>query len=333
MIRLRFAAGALALSGLLVAASVATADVKTTEKSQMKFEGMLGRMAGIFGGRAARDGVTSTTAVKGDRKVTSSGDSATIIDLAEEKIYELNLRDKSYKVVTFEEMRKRMEEALAKQQESAQKREKKDPDAKEMEFEFTSKETGQKRQIGDYNCREVVLTITMHEKGKTIEQAGGMVLTSDVWLAPRIAGTKELENFDVRYAKKMSDLMPSAEQMAQAFAMYPGLRDGMAKMQSRQVNMEGTAVETVMTIQTVPSKDQAASAKKEENEGGASSGLGGMLGRFGRKKEEPKNESAAGAPAGDGRTTLMTVSHTLLNVSPAVTADEMAVPATFKLKK
>src|SRR4051812_29574699 len=40
------------LCGLVCAAS-AYADVRTEEKSQVTFEGMLGRMAGIFGGRAA----------------------------------------------------------------------------------------------------------------------------------------------------------------------------------------------------------------------------------------------------------------------------------------
>jgi hypothetical protein len=334
MSRLRFAAGALALSGLLVTASAATADVRATEKSLVKFEGMLGRMAGLFGGKAAKEGITSTTAVKGDRKVTTTGDSATIIDLAEEKIYELNLRDRSYRVVTFEEMRRRMQEALSKEHDSAQKREKRDPDAKEMEFEFSSKDTGQKRQIGAYNCREVVLTVTMHEKGKTIDQAGGMVFATDMWLAPRIAGMKEIESFDVRYAKKMIDMLPSAEQMAQAFAMYPGMKEGMAKMQSRQANMDGTAVETTVTIQTVPSKDQAASAKKQDNEGGGgASGIGGMLGRFGRKKEEPKADGSAAKPAADERTTLMTTTRTLVDVSHTVTADEITVPPAFKLKK
>ena len=51
------------------AAGSAKADVKTRDKSQVKFEGMLGRMVGMFGGKAAKDGVVTTEAVKGDRKV------------------------------------------------------------------------------------------------------------------------------------------------------------------------------------------------------------------------------------------------------------------------
>ena len=41
---------------------------------------MLGRMVNMFGGKAAREGVTSTVAVKGDRKATmndATGQSST----------------------------------------------------------------------------------------------------------------------------------------------------------------------------------------------------------------------------------------------------------------
>ena len=191
MNRLRFGV-ALAVVGLLVTAAAAGADVKSTSKSQMKFEGALGRVMGMFGGKAVKEGVVSTVAVKGDRKITTTGDTAEIVDLAEEKVYELNLKDKSYKVVTFAEMRKQMEEARAKMEEEARKQRaaegKKDPNAKEMEIEFSAKETGQRRQINGFDCRQVVMTVAMHEKGKTLDEAGGMLITFDSWLAPEDRG-------------------------------------------------------------------------------------------------------------------------------------------------
>lgn len=343
MIRLRFGV-ALALSGLLVTAAAAGADVKTTEKSQIKFEGMLGRMIGLFGGKAVKEGIVNTVSVRGDRKVTATDDSATIVDLAEEKIYEVNIRDKSYRVITFAEMKRRMEEAAAKAEESAGKQrareEKKDPNQQEMEVEFAVKDTGQKRMVNGFNTRQVIMTISMHEKGKTMEQAGGMLMTVDSWIAPRVAAMAELADFDLRYAKKMAEnvALPSADQLAQAFAMYPGLKDGMARQQRESVKMDGTAIETIMTVQTVQTKEQAASAKKQDQEGGNSSGgaLGGMLGRFGKKKDEPKPAEGAApgaSPDTDTRVTFMTSTHTVLSVSATVSADEMAVPAAFKLKK
>lgn len=344
MFRFKYGVALAVVTALLSASGLAGADVKTTEKTQMKFEGMLGRMMGLFGGKAMKDGVVNTIIVKGDRKVVAGDDTAQIIDLAEQKIYEVNIKDKSYKVVTFAEMKKRMEEARAKAEEEARKqqareKETRDPNQKEMEIEFSAKDTGQKRQINGYACREVVVTITVHEKGKTLEQAGGMVLTADQWLAPRIAAVKEVQDFDLRYAKAMADgVLPSAEAMAQAFAMYPGMKDAMLRMQKEAVNMEGTPIETITTFQMATTKEQAAQAKKDEGGSGSSPGgaLGGMLGRFGRKKEEPKpadTTAPKAAPDSETRSTIMTGTTTLLSVATSVSADEVAVPAGFKLKK
>ena len=80
----------------------------------VKFEGGLGKVVGILGGRAAREGVKSTVAVKGDRKITTTDVNGQIVDLAEEKIYELDVRKKTYTVMTFAELRRRMEEARKK---------------------------------------------------------------------------------------------------------------------------------------------------------------------------------------------------------------------------
>jgi len=68
-------------------------------------EGMMGRMMGMFAGKAAKEGVISTVAVKGNRKITTSENTGEIIDLGEQKIYQLDLKKKNYEVVTFEEMR------------------------------------------------------------------------------------------------------------------------------------------------------------------------------------------------------------------------------------
>jgi len=79
------------------------ADVRTDERTRVELGGMLGRMANVFGGRAAREGVTSTVAVKGNRKVTLSENSGQIVDLDDEKIYDLDIKRKTYRVTTFAE--------------------------------------------------------------------------------------------------------------------------------------------------------------------------------------------------------------------------------------
>src|SRR3954469_14878715 len=114
---------ALTLSASIVLASAAglRADVRADEKAHVEFAGMLGRMANMFGGKAAREGVASSIAVKGDRKATMGDATGQIVDLAEEKVYDLDLKKKSYRVTTFAELRLFHAAAQKKAQEDARK--------------------------------------------------------------------------------------------------------------------------------------------------------------------------------------------------------------------
>ena len=201
---------ALVAACLAVSSHALRADVRTDEKTHVEFAGMLGRMMNLFGGKAAREGVTSTVAIKGDRKATLNDTTGQIIDLNEEKVYDLDLKKKTYKVTTFAELRRRFEEAQKKAQEDAKKEQAKegappppDPNQKQIQIDVDVKNTGQSKSINGFDTREQVITITLHEKGKKIEDTGGMVMTTDMWLTPRIAAMKEVAAFDMKYAQKL----------------------------------------------------------------------------------------------------------------------------------
>ena len=87
------------------------ADAKVTQKTQVQFGGVIGSAVNIFGGARAKEGITSEVALKGDRRISRSGDTAEIVDLKEEKIYNLDFKRKTYKVTTFDEVRKQFEDA------------------------------------------------------------------------------------------------------------------------------------------------------------------------------------------------------------------------------
>src|SRR3982751_3824595 len=101
----RSVATAVFLGAIAVSAAALRADVRTDEKSKVEFAGMLGRMFNLFGGKSAREGVASMVAVRGERKATLNDTTGQIIDLTEEKIYDLDLKKKTYKVTTFAELR------------------------------------------------------------------------------------------------------------------------------------------------------------------------------------------------------------------------------------
>src|SRR3954466_1002620 len=84
----RLLVSALSLALVLTVVSV-RADVKKEEKTLVTFTGMLGRMANMFGGKGAKEGVVSSVAVSGDRKMTANDTRGEIIDLREQKVYDL----------------------------------------------------------------------------------------------------------------------------------------------------------------------------------------------------------------------------------------------------
>ena len=341
MNRMRITA-ALTLCLLLASARHLGADVKADEKGLVKFEGTLGRVVNLFGGKAAREGVRSTVAVKGDRKTTLNDTGGQIIDLNEEKIYDLDIRRKTYRVTTFAELRQRMEEARRKAEEDARKeqaREKpsepsRDPNQKEIEVDFSVKETGERKAINGFDARQFIMTIALREKGKTLEAGGGMVLTADTWLAPTIAAMNEIVQFDVRYAQKLQGSMvagASAEEMAAALAMYPGLKDALGRMRSEGAKMDGTPILTTVTVEAVKSAEQMAAEQRqgEESKSTNSGTVGGLLGGLARRAVK-KDEAAAGPKA---RATFMTTTNEVLSVATTVAPADVAVPDGFKLNK
>ncbi len=322
----------------MLAVAALSADVKTQQKSQVKFAGTLGSVVNFFGGKAAREGVTETVIVAGNRKATIKEDNAQIIDLAEEKVYDVDLKGKSYKVTTFDEIRRKMQEAqdrARKDQERTEQRKAEKPE-KEMQVDLDVKETGQRKTINGFDCRQFITTVTVHEKGKSVQESGGLLMTADSWLAPRIPGMQEIIDFDMRYMQKITGINPAvaAEQMAAALAMYPGLKDAMARMQASNVKMDGTPIQTTTTVDAAKSAEQAAQEKDQkakEDQPSASGGVGGMLGGLGKRLARKKEDQ----PSGDkdpSRATIMTINHEVLSVSTSVDPSQLAIPAGFKQK-
>ena len=297
------------------------ADVKTTEKSSVVFEGMMGAMMNRISG-ASKDS-TTTVAVKGNRMSRMSDTTGQIVDLGEEKIYSVDVRKKEYTVVTFAQMREQMEKLradMAKQQASM------DPEAKkamadtgkQMEFDVEVKPTGQQKTIAGQDAKEFLLIISMRQQGMKIEQSGGMVMTNNIWMAPRIAALDELQDFNMKFIKAVYGDMFSGMNPQQAgpmSSMVPGLAGVMTRMATETRKLQGSPVASTMVVESVKSPEQLKGATPP-----AGGGLSGMLAkRMGRGSSEPRSK-------------VMTSASETLTIGNAATAEDVAIPAGFKLK-
>jgi hypothetical protein len=318
----------------LASASIGSADVKSTESNRLQFGGTLGAMLNLFAGQAAKEGVQDVIAVKGDRKMRVFGERAQLIDLAGEKIYDIDLRRKTYKVTTFDELRKQIAED-AKKAEKAAKDEKPDEQADaDHDVDFSVKPTGQTKTINGFTCHEVIATVTVRQKGQTLEQGGGLVLTNDLWLVPTVPAMKESTDFDVRYFKAIAGPYAagiSADEMARATALLPALRLALEKLNVEGASaLDGTTIASDLTADSVKSAAELAEAAKEDDEPAAHGGLGGMFGGLGKKLAKKVAASKTGQDAHEAKTRVLMLHHEVLSIATSVAADEVAVPAGFR---
>jgi hypothetical protein len=326
------------LTCVMLLAPIARADVKTEERTKIELPGLLGGFMKTFGGKAAREGVVSKVALKGNRKMSVNEDTATLVDLSEEKIYQIDMKKKTYTVLTFEQMRRQMQEAMDKAKAELAKNRPPQPTTSDQQpqfdVDFKLQESGQKSTISGYECREVVATMNVHSKDKNSGDEGAMVVTVNMWLAPRIAALKELEEFDLRVAQKL--YLPVAQEMAatmaSALATYPGLKDAMSRLQTEKVNMDGVALRTVFHGDFVVNPNQPAPTAKpaEQNkQPEIPRSLGGLLGGLGKKTAARNDENTNKDKPGS----FMTSTTEMTSISTTVSDADVSIPAGFKEQK
>ena len=194
--------------------------------------------------------------------MTVNDQTGELVDLAEEKVYAIDFKGKSYKVKTFAEMRKEMGRSPGEDEgaggQEAKEEQPSRPATRSTRVDFSIEKTGQRKTINGYDCQQVVMTITVRQKGKTLEDGGGMVMTTDMWMAPKIPAMQEQIDFTQRYVKKLlrTDAETMARDLAQAMAMYPQMKDAMERMKKEGAKLDGTAVLTTMKVETVMSPNR-----------------------------------------------------------------------------
>ena len=184
--------------------------------------------------------------------------------------------------------------------------------------------------INGFDTREVVVTITVREKGKKLEDSGGIVMTVDKWLTRSQPALKDISDFEARYYQKLQGPMPQvdAQQITTALAMMPGLKEAFTRYS--KASLDGTAIQTTTTIEGVKSAEEMQqSAAQGGNDQGAPASVGGAIGGLLRRRAQANSEKDAASP----RTTFMTTTNEVLKISTSVTPADVAIPAGFKLSK
>src|SRR3954469_18561765 len=138
------------------ASSLAFADFSYEQSSKITGGMMAGmmKMAGAFS-KTAREPMTSTVLVKGDRMAHIGANRISVVDLKSETITDIDTQKKTYAVITFAQMAEAMQR-MSEKMAAKSKDEKAD-----MNMKASIKETGEKKVVSGFNTKEVILTMEM----------------------------------------------------------------------------------------------------------------------------------------------------------------------------
>jgi hypothetical protein len=197
--------------------------------------------------------------------------------------------------------------------------------AKDMEFDANVRETGQKRTLVGHETREVIATVTMRQRGQTLEQSGGLVATTTMWLAPQIPALDELIAFNLKYFKAVFGADTGglgAQQMNALTALVPGIGTLMTRMAEERQKLTGSTLSSTMVLESVRSAEQMKAAQEQQPSSGGGGISGAIAGRLMRGRGGPPQP----------RSTVMTTTTDFLAIDTTVTDAEVTIPSNFKLK-
>lgn len=352
-------------AAMALASAMCFADFRYDQTSKMTGGAMMGmmRMAAKFN-KNAMIPTDSTVSVKGNHMVTNNaGKSATVYDLDQGTITEINFEKREYSVTTFAEMKAFLEKTM------------KDAGQQDTNISVDVQKTGKTQTVEGMKAEELLMTMTVTTNNPQTGKPAEMRMVMSNWMAPKIRGYEEVAAFYKRMAEKfaLNGVFGAGPQAGMGKGMAEAAKE-MEKMggipvmqiirmiptdpeQVKQMEQLQQSAEAMGNVEAPKAGDVASDAAGQAAAGavagrlGRLGGLGGLGGGGGfgglrrkKKQEEPAPEptpAAAAAPETPAIETslpsepsLMEMTVTLKNFSNSPVSDsDFAAPQGFKLVK
>lgn len=146
----------------------------------------------------------------------------TITRLDKDLIWTINLTEKTYTEMTFDQMKKMMERVKTQVKEKPE-------EEVETKLQFDVKKTGQKKKIGGYECEEYIITMVAEGRDPQTGKAQEFEVQTDLWVSPKVEGYDQLQDFQMKMAQKMGWEGGQYANFAQGLGQFGLDTEGMAK--------------------------------------------------------------------------------------------------------
>ena len=243
--------------------------------------------------------IITVTRIAGDKMRTESGKQVQIVDLGAEKMYELDSGKKTYTVMTFAEMKQRLESAVAVAKSSTKEKGKEAPNLT-ARAEVKVTDTGNTQTIGGYECKQYLMQFDLKMQDQESKQEATLSTVTDAWLTRSAPGVNEMNAFYRKMAEKLGTTELGRQLMAGGDRQSSDFSAGMRRMASEMKKMDGYAMRTVFYFGSAEAAKaealKAAMQPASEEEGGEKKkgGLGGLLGKLGRGGQDQEGQQQGG---------------------------------------
>ena len=186
----------------------------------------------------AREPIVSTHILKGNREATVTKNSITIMDVDKETITTIDTDKKEYSVMTFAQMKQRMEDAMRQLQN------RKDVQAN---FKISAKATGNTKTVQGLTAKQAIITMTTEVADAKSGQGGAMDMVSEVWAAP-VPGYEELREFHKKLGAKMGNMFGSGMQQMAQMGGQGNMQQSMEELAKEMQKLDGVPVEQFISM-------------------------------------------------------------------------------------
>jgi hypothetical protein len=354
---------ALGAAGMVGMAGLAQADI--TLEQQVTVDGFGPNKLGAMEGK-------TVTAISGDRARTdrqsqfkskllralaksSSTDTVRIIRLDAERIDEIDVTNKQYTEVTFQQMRDSTAAALqsaqnsppaAQQQQASSGAPVDDSKCQWSPPKTELKQTGEHASIAGNDASRAMITVTTTCTDPAKGTSCDFVFLLDEWLAPDLAGSAETRQFWRNYAAKMNLSGELADSMqANSQAVFNRYKSGWGEAIKQAGSLQGYPVKSIFAMQfggPQCKSDDSSSSGASGSDGTSSSSSSGVptspsaaisgaaMGLF-NKLHKKDDSQAAAAPAAPGMVQMFQMTTELVSVrTDAIPSAAFEVPAGYK---
>jgi len=204
----------------------------------------------------------------------------TIIRLDKEVIWNIDMAEKTYTEMSFDELKKMMGMAMADTEMAAE-------EEAETKFKLDVKKTGQKKEIAGYECEEFVIEMKAEGKDAMTGETQEFEVTSHLWVSPKVKGYDQIENFEKKMADKMGWKGKYEPGMAQVLARYGIEGEELAK---KMKEIKGFPMLTVVKMKAIGEMAEEMDEEEAAEQKEAMEMAMKMMGKELEKEEEPEEE-------------------------------------------